>query len=106
MARPLSETLLERVVDARLEIGLRSVVVDTQAAADVQDFETGALLDQLRVDARGFVQRALHDSNVGNLTAQMEMQQLETILHSVGLQLLEAFPDLGNRQAEFRPVPA
>ena len=31
---------LQRVVDARLEVGLRAVVVDAQAAADVQVLQT------------------------------------------------------------------
>ena len=43
---------LQRVVDARFEIGLRAVVIDAQAAADVEIFQPGALLVQLGVDAR------------------------------------------------------
>jgi hypothetical protein len=33
---------LERVVDAGFEVGLRAVVVDAQAAADVEVFQAGA----------------------------------------------------------------
>ncbi len=75
MARPLSETMvgmrhfgfvahvldvihdvvgvfLQRVIDARFEIGLRTVVIDAQAAADVQIFQPGAGALQLHVNAR------------------------------------------------------
>ena len=48
--------LLERVVHARFEVGLRAVVVHAQAAADVDVLETRAQLGQLRVDAGGLVQ--------------------------------------------------
>ncbi len=43
----------------------------------------GAGLDQLRVDARRFVQRALDDADVGNLAAEVEVQELEAVLHAV-----------------------
>ena len=43
---------LERVVDGRFEVGLRAVVVDAEAAADVEELETGADAMQFDVDAR------------------------------------------------------
>ena len=43
---------LQRVVHARFEVGLRAVVVDAQAAADVEVLQAGAELGQLGVDAR------------------------------------------------------
>ena len=43
--------LLQRVVDGRLEVGLRAVVVDAQAAADVEVLDAGADAVQLDVDA-------------------------------------------------------
>ena len=52
---------LERVVDARFEVGLGAVVVDAEAAADVEVLEAGPGLHQLGVDARRFVERALDD---------------------------------------------
>ena len=35
--------LLEGVVDARLEVGLRAVVVDAEAAADVEELEAAEM---------------------------------------------------------------
>ena len=45
------------VVHGRVEVGLRAVVVDGQAAADVEVLEPGAHLDQLDVDVRRLLHR-------------------------------------------------
>ena len=98
--------LLERVVDARLEVGLRAVVVDAEPAADVEVLEAGAGLDELGVDARRLVQRALDDADVRDLAAEVEVQELEAVLHAEHLQLLEPAQHFGDRQAELRAVAA
>ena len=73
--------LLQRVVDARFEVGLRTVVVDAQSAADVEVLEARRpRLPELGVDARGFVQRALDVADVRDLAAEVEVQQLEAVL--------------------------
>ncbi len=97
---------LQRVVDARLEIGLRAVVIDSQAAADVEIFQPGALLVQLGVNANRFVQRTLDLTDVGDLAAQVKVEQLEAIFHSAGFELGQRSQDLADRQAEFRTVSA
>ena len=73
---------LQRVVDARFEIGLRAVVVDAQAAADVQVLQAGAGARQVHVDADRFVHRALDLADVGDLAAQVEVQQVEAVGHA------------------------
>jgi hypothetical protein len=98
--------LLERVVHARLEVGLRPVVVHAQAAAHVDELEAGAFLHQFRVDARRLVERALDDADVRDLAAEVEVQELEAVLHAVGLEFLQTLADLGDREAELRAVPA
>ncbi len=97
---------LQRVVHRRFEVGLRPVVVDAETAADVHELQARALLGELAVDARRFVQRALDDADVRDLAAEVEVQQLEAVLHAALLQLLEAAQDLGDRQAELRAVAA
>ena len=93
---------LERVVDARFEVGLRAVVVDAEAAADVEILEAGARLDELGVDAGRFVQRALDDADVRDLAAEVEVQQLEAVLPCrAALQLLEAAQDLATVRPNF-----
>jgi hypothetical protein len=98
--------LLEGVVDAGLEVGLRTVVVDAEAAADVQVLELGSRLDQLDVHAGRLVQRRLDDADIRDLAAQMKMQELEAVLHAPRLQLLETAKDLAHGQAELRAIAA
>ena len=95
---------LQGVVDARLEVGLRAVVVDAEAAADVDELQPRARLDQFHVDARRFVQRALDDADVGDLAAEVEVEQLEAVFHAAALQFLEAAQDFADGQSELRPV--
>ncbi len=64
--------LLQRVVDARFEISLRSVVIDAEAAADIQILEAAAGAGQIHVDAYGFVYGALDLADIGDLAAEME----------------------------------
>ena len=97
---------LERVIDARFEVGLRPVVVDPEAAADVEVLQAGPRLHQLRIDAGRFVERALDDPDVRNLAAEVEVEQLEAILHAEQLQLVETAQDLGDGQAELRAIAA
>ena len=98
---------LQRVVDARLEVGLRAVVVDAQAAADVEVFQPGAALVQIDIDAGGFVDRRLDLADVGDLAAQVEVQQLEAVGHAAAVRApRSAVQDFADGQAELRAVAA
>src|SRR5579872_1020963 len=97
---------LQRVVDAGLEVGLRTVVVDSQASADIQIFETGAGALQLDVDTRGFIHRSLDLADVGDLAAQVKMQQLQAVLHAGRLHLIQGLQGLAHGQSEFRSIAA
>lgn len=81
--------LLKRVIRTRFEVGLRTVVIDRQAAADVEIFESRATLHELDVHASGFVECALDVPDVWHLAAEMEVQQLEAVGHAAALQLFE-----------------
>src|SRR4029453_2302429 len=63
-------------------------------------------LRELRVAARRLVQRTFHDADVRDLTAKMEVEQVQAVLHATRLQLFEAADDLADGQTEFRPEPA
>ncbi len=52
----------------------------------------------------GLVQRVLDDADVRDLAAEMEVEQLEAVGHAAPLQLVEPLKDLGDGQAELRPV--
>ena len=97
---------LQRVVDAGFEIGLRAVVIDAQAAADVQIFQARAGALQLHVDPRGFHHRGLDLPDVGDLAAEMEVQQLDAILHADGLHLIQRLQGLADGQAELGAIAA
>ena len=69
--------LLHGVVHRRGEVGLRAVVVDAQAAADVEVLQRRAQLHALDVEAARLAQRVLDRADGGDLAAQVEVQQLE-----------------------------
>ena len=68
--------------------------------------QPGAGLDELDVDARRLVQRALDDADVGDLAAEVKVQQLEAVFHAARLQFFEPAENLADGQAELRPVAA
>jgi hypothetical protein len=58
------------------------------------------LLDQLAVDARRLVERVLDDANVGDLTAEVEVEQFEAVLHAATTQFFEAAQDFGDGEPD------
>ena len=59
--------LFEGVVAAGEKIGLRTVVIHCQAAAEIEVFDLGALLDQPGIDPAGLVDRGADLADVGDL---------------------------------------
>jgi hypothetical protein len=98
--------LLQGVVDAGFEIGLRAVVIDAQPAAHVQVLQPGAGARQIYVHADGFVHRALDLADIGDLAAQVEVQQVEAVAHAEFFQFLQRAHRLGGRKSELRAVSA
>ena len=94
----------KRVVDRRLEVGLRAVVVDAQAAADVEVLDAGPDAVQLDIDAGRLGQGVLDVADVGDLAAEVEVHQLQAIGHVALLEVLEGFQDLGQGQAELGAI--
>ena len=80
---------LQRVIDARFEIRLRAVVIDAQAAADIEILQPRPALHQVGIGPAGFGHRRLHVADVRDLAAEVKMQQLEAIEHVAALQLLD-----------------
>ena len=60
---------------------------------------TGAA--QLRVVARGLADGALHDEDVGDLRADVEVEKLERVRHAGVLDQLRGLEDLRGREAKF-----
>ena len=59
------------------------------------------LLDQLGVDAGGFGQGGLDVADVGDLAAQMEVDQLEAVVHARGLHFGHGVEDFGDESPNF-----
>ena len=75
--------LLRRVVCGRVKRRFRSVVVDSHAAADVEQIDRDLHLVDLRVNARRFLHRILDALDIGELRADMEVEQLQHV-HAIG----------------------
>jgi hypothetical protein len=97
---------LEAVVDAGFEVGLGAVVVDAEAAADVEEFEAGAGAFEFGVDAGGFDDRGFDVADVGDLAAEVEVEECEAVLHAGGAELFEGAEGFGDGEAELGAVAA
>ena len=81
--------LLQGVIDAGVEVGLRTVVVDAQPAAHVQVLQPGAATVQIDIDSRRFDKGRLDLANVGHLAAKVKVQQLQTVGHAQLMQPIQ-----------------
>src|ERR1043166_986011 len=109
VVRVFLEGVIRRAVVSRPA----SVVIHAQPAAHVNVLNRKTHLAQLRVKPRGLLHGALHDQNVRHLRADVEMQQLEAMRQSLGLehfrrreQFRRAQAELRIRAAAFGPTPA
>ena len=96
--------LLQGVVDAGLEVGLGAVVIDAQTAAHIQILQAGPGAGQIDIHAHGFVHGPFDLADVGNLAAQVKVQQVQTVGHAERLQLLERAHGFGSGEPELGPV--
>ena len=73
---------------------MRAVVVDAQAAADVEVFDAGPDAEHLHVDAGRFGQRRLDVADVGDLAADVEVHELKAVGHVALFEIVEGLEDL------------
>ena len=59
----------------QIVIGVAAFVIDSQTATQIQEAHLSALGDQLVVVTNGLHDPSTNVSDIGNLRAQMEMQQ-------------------------------
>jgi hypothetical protein len=98
--------LLHRVVHRRLEVGRGAVVVDAQAAAHVEPLDLAAHARQRDQRVGRLAQRVLERADLGDLAAEVEVQQLQAVEHALLLELLDHLHDLARGQAELGAVAA
>ena len=91
---------LQRVVDARVGRRVRAVVIHAQAAADVDVRDVEPHLAQLDVEARDLLQPDLDEADVGDLRAEMEVNQLDPIELVRGAQLVDGGHEVGGIETE------
>ena len=94
--------LLQAVVDARIFLEMVSIVVDAQTAAEVEIPDARAAPHEFRVDAGHFLRGLLEDVDVGDLAADVAMQEHQPIGKPARLQFAQHRQQLGDAQAEFR----
>ncbi len=98
--------LLDGVVDGREIAGLGAVVINTQASADVEELDADTHLAHFAVDAGPFDQGGLDLVDLGDLAADVGVEQLDALQHAVFLQKPDGGDDLGHAQAELGVVAA
>ncbi len=96
----IARVLVERVVHRGGEIGAAAVVVDAEAAADVDVLQSRAHELELRVHVRELVDRVLDAADVLQLAARVAVHQLQAVEHVARLEHVEQLEDLGDEQAE------
>src|SRR5271155_661393 len=75
----VARIFIERVVHRRLVVGAAAVIVDAQAAADVDVLEAGAHDLEFGIDMRQLIDRVLYPPDVLQLAAWMAVHQLQTV---------------------------
>ena len=102
----VARVFAERVVRAAVVGGTAAVVIDAEPAAHVEVLEPEAELLELGVVARAFAHGALHRLDVGNLRADVEVHELQAILHLVRAEQFGRLHHLGGGKAELRVLAA
>ena len=100
----VARVFLERIVHGRLEVRARAVVVDAESAADIEVAHRETHLGELAVEARGLGDGRLDRDDVRHLRSDVEMHELEALLHLRGAQFLDGEKDLGGVEAELGVV--
>ena len=90
----------EAVVRGAVALGTGALVVHTQAAAHVHHLDLGAKTAQLGVEAAALADAALDVADVGDLGAQVEVQQLQAVQLAEAAQTLHQRQDLGGGETE------
>ena len=86
--------------------GACAVVVYAKAVADVHEVETEAHLRQLYVELRGLAQGILDAAYLGNLAADVEVDELEAVHQVVLSEEVEGLEELGGVEPELADVAA
>ncbi|KXK35046.1 MAG: hypothetical protein UZ06_CHB003000718 [Chlorobi bacterium OLB6] len=81
-----------------------SVIVNAQAPSNINKFDIAALLHQFHVVLADLTQTALDSSDIGDLRAQMEVYQPQTVQKILVTGIIHGFEKLGRVQTELAVV--
>src|SRR5690606_9645640 len=96
--------LLHAVVHADAEVGLGAVVVDREAAADVEVAHGAAHLRELDVELARLAHRVLDGDDARDLAPHVEVEELGAVEHLAALELVDDVHDLGGGEAELGAI--
>ena len=88
------------VVAGRVEIGVRAVVIDRHAAADVEHAHGRAFLDEIAIHADGLGGAFADGGDVRNLRALVVVQHFQAADVAGVLEVIDHGDDLGGVEAE------
>ena len=97
----VARVFIERVVHRGLEVGAAAVVIDAQAAADVDVLQAGTHDFELGVHMRQFVDGVLHAADILKLAARMAVHELQAIQHAPIFEEGVEIENLADEEAEF-----
>ena len=99
------DILLNGVVDRAFAVaGAGAIVVHTHAATGVDELDVEAHLMQLDIELRSLAQGVLDAAYLGNLTADVEVNQLQAILQVLLVEEVQGFEQLAGSEAELAGV--
>jgi len=98
--------LPRRVVHAGVPRGAGSVVVHPQAPAHIHMGQFESEVPDFRIVAADLLQAGAHHPDVGDLAAQVEVDQLEQVLQPVRGQAIEEAHELDGPESELGCLPA
>ena len=101
-------TVVDHFIVARMGVGgaLDSQVIHRQAAAEVEIAQRGTLFNQCCVVAAGFENPGADVGKVGNLRAEVTVEQLQAVEHAVVVERFKDLEQLGRTEAETAAIAA
>ena len=97
--------LLNRVIHTTFTIGrTSSVIIHPQTTTDIHKFHIKSHHMQLHIELRCLTQSSLDTTYFSNLTADMKMNQFQTVLHVFLFQEVKRFQQFTGCQAKLTGV--
>ena len=97
---------IERIVAAGGVVGVGTVVIDSETAAEVEIPHGSAFLNQAGINAAGFEHAGADVADVRDLGTDMVMEQTEAVEHVRGFEFIDDMDEFGGIEPEDAAVAA